>query len=191
MILLLAGLLLFFSLHVVPMLPGVRARLTGALGVVAYRGLFSLVAASGLVLIVWGYANARDAGPAILYDPPLWLRHVTLLLMLPVFPLLVASYVPCRLRRIIKHPMLVAIKTWAFAHLLANGDAASVLLFGGFLLFAVTDRISVKRRTASGLVTPPAGGSAGGDIVAVGIGLLLYAAFVWKLHVWIIGVPVM
>lgn len=191
MTILLVGLVLFFSLHVVPMLPGFRARLTTRLGLVAYRALFSLVAAAGLVLIVWGYANAREAGPAILYDPPMWLRHVTLLLMLPVFPLLVAAFVPCRLRRVVRHPVTVAIKTWAFAHLLANGDAASVLLFGGFLLFAVTDRISVKRRTASGLVAPPAGGTAGGDIAAVGIGLLLYAAFVWKLHIWIIGVPVM
>lgn len=190
MSLLLAGLLLFLGLHLIPMLPGARARLTGAVGLNGYRGLFSLVAATGLVLIVWGYGNARDAGPAILYDPPMWMRHITLLLMLPVFPLLVSGYLPSRIRAKVKHPMLAAIKIWAFAHLLANGDLASVLLFGGFLAFAVGDRISLKRRAAAGLVTPFSGGTAGGDVAAIGLGLLLYAAFIWKLHAWIIGVPV-
>lgn len=190
MSILLAGLLLFLGLHLIPMLPGVRTRLKETLGLAGYRGLFSLVAASGLVLIVWGYANARDAGPPLLYDPPMWLRHVTMLLMVPVFPLLVSGYLPSRIRTMVKHPMLAAIKIWAFAHLLANGDLASVLLFGGFLAFAVGDRISLKRRAAAGLVTPFTGGTAGADVAAIGIGLLLYAAFIWKLHAWIIGVPV-
>ncbi len=191
MSLLVAGLLLFVGLHLIPMLPGLRTRLSGRLGLVGYRGLFSVVAATGLVLIAWGYASARDAGPPILYDPPVWMRHITILLMLPVFPLLVSAYVPSRIRRIVKHPIQVAIKTWAFAHLLANGDLASVLLFGGFLAFAVGDMISMKKRVAAGLVAAPAPGSAGGDLAAIALGLLLYAAFVWKLHGWIIGVPVM
>ena len=190
MSILIAGLALFFALHLVPMLPQLRARLASGPGVALYRPVFSLIAAVGLILIVWGYANARLDGSPLLYDPPLWLRHVTLLLMLPVFPLLISAFVPSRLRRIVKHPVLIAIKTWALAHLLANGDLASVLLFGGFLAFAALDSVSVKRRAAAGLVAAPAGGTAGGDVIAIVGGLLVYAAFVWKLHAWIIGVPI-
>ena len=85
----------------------------------------------------------------MLYTPPTALRHVALLLMLPVFPLLVAAYVPGRIKTMAKHPMLLATKLWALAHLLANGTLADVLLFGGFLVWAVADRISVKRRPAA------------------------------------------
>ena len=112
--------------------------------------------------------------------------------MVPVFIFLVAAYVPCKIRRALKHPMLVAIKLWAFSHLLANGDLASVLLFGGFFVWAIADRISVKRR---GLGMPKVADAAAvpgkySDIGVILAGLVLYGLFVWKLHVLLIGVPV-
>lgn len=190
MLLLIAGLILFLGCHFLPVFPSKRAALEDKLGPNGYRGVFSLVAAIGLGLIIYGYGAARAEGPLIVYDPPFWLRHVTMLFMVPVFIFLVAAYVPCRIKKTLKHPMLVAVKLWAFSHLLANGDLASVLLFGGFLVWAVVDRISVKRRAAG---TAPAAAIEGGrysDIAVILAGLVLYGLFSWKLHELLIGVPV-
>lgn len=190
MLLLIAGLILFLGCHFLPVFPSKRDALEDKLGPNGYRGVFSLVAAIGLGLIIYGYGAARAEGPLIVYDPPFWLRHVTMLFMVPVFIFLVAAYVPCRIKKTLKHPMLVAVKLWAFSHLLANGDLASVLLFGGFLVWAVVDRISVKRRAAG---TAPAAAIEGGrysDIAVILAGLVLYGLFSWKLHELLIGVPV-
>lgn len=192
MALLIAGLVVFFGVHVVPMLRQFRAGLIEKLGENGYKGLFSLVSAIGLGLIIYGYGMARADGPPLVYDPPLWTRHVTMLLMVPVFIFLVAAYVPCKLRMAMKHPMLVAIKLWALAHLLANGDLPSVLLFGSFFVWAVLDRISVKRRGAGAGQGPVPMSEPGrySDVVVILAGLVIYAVFVWKLHVLLIGVPV-
>ena len=192
MAVLVAGLILFLGIHFLPMFPARRAGLISKLGENGYKGFYSLIAAIGLGLIIYGYGEARMEGPPLIYDPPFWLRHVTMLLMVPVFIFLVAAYVPCKIRRTLKHPMLVAIKLWALSHLLANGDLASVLLFGGFFIWAVADRISVKRR---GLNMGQAVGGSGepgkySDVVVILVGLALYGLFVWKLHVLLIGVPV-
>ena len=85
----------------------------------------------------------------VLYKPPFWLRHLVTLLMLPVFPLLLAAYLPGRIKAAVKHPMLTATKAWALSHLLVNGMLADVLLFGGFLAWAVLDRISAGKRPAA------------------------------------------
>jgi uncharacterized membrane protein len=117
-----------------------------------------------------------------------------MLFMVPVFIFLVAAYVPSRIKTSLKHPMLVAVKLWAFSHLLANGDLASVLLFGGFLAWAVADRISVKRRgPGAGQIGALASAKPGkySDLVVILLGLVLYGLFVWKLHALLIGVPVM
>ena len=192
MTLLIAGLVLFLGIHTLPMLPATRAGLVSKLGENGYKGLYTLVSFAGFGLIIYGYGLARFDGPPIVYDPPFWLRHVTMLLMVPVFVFLVAAYVPSRIKKTLKHPMLVAVKLWAFAHLLANGDLASVLLFGGFLAWAVADRISVKRRGPGAGQIAAAAGDPGkySDVVVILIGLALYGLFVWKLHVWLIGVPV-
>ncbi|WP_422375885.1 NnrU family protein [Roseibium sp.] len=192
MALLIAGLVLFLGIHFLPMFRSVRSGLITRFGENGYKGIFTLVAAVGLGLTIYGYGVARFDGPPIVYDPPFWLRHVTMLLMVPVFIFLAAAYVPCRIQKTLKHPMLVAVKLWAFSHLLANGDLASVLLFGGFLLWAVVDRISVKRRgDGAGQIAATAGDPGKySDMVVILIGLALYGAFVWKLHVWLIGVPV-
>lgn len=187
MTLLIAGLILFLGIHTLPMLPATRDGLVSKLGENGFKGFFTLIAVVGLVLVIYGYGVARADGPPVLYDPPFWLRHVTMLLMVPVFIFLVAAYVPCRIKRALKHPMLIAVKLWAFSHLLANGDLASVLLFGGFLVWAVMDRISIKRRKKETSLIDPGKYS---DIGVILAGLVLYGLFVWKLHVLLIGVPV-
>lgn len=190
MSILVTGLVLFLGLHLIPMIPSLKARLVRGLGRIPYATLFALGAAGSLVLIVWGFGRAADAGPVFLYDPPVALRHGMMLVMLPVFPLLVAACVPTRIRTIVPHPVPLAIGLWASAHLMANGDLAAVLLFGSFLVLAVADALSRRRRLAAGLIAAPEPGTPGGDLAVIGLGLLLYAVFLWKLHLWIIGVPV-
>ncbi len=193
MALLIAGLVLFLGIHTLPMFPATRNGLVSRLGETPYKGLYTLLSFVGLGLIVYGYGVARFEGPLVLYDPPFWLRHVTMLFMVPVFIFLVAAYVPSRIKTVLKHPMLVAVKLWALAHLLANGDLASVLLFGGFLAWAVADRISVKRRgPGAGQIGALATAKPGkySDFVVILLGLVLYGLFAWKLHALLIGVPV-
>jgi len=192
MAILIAGLVLFLGSHTLPMFPALRARLVSQFGDNGYKGIYTLVSATGLTLIIYGYGVARSGGSPLVYDPPFWLRHVTMLLMVPVFIFLVAAYVPCKIKAVLKHPMLVAVKLWAFSHLLANGDLASVLLFGGSFIWAVADRISVKRRGPGAGQGPVPAVNPGkySDAMVILAGLVLYGLFVWKLHVLLIGVPV-
>jgi uncharacterized membrane protein len=187
------GLLIFFGIHILPTQVELRNGLVHRFGRAAYMGLFSLVSAIGLALIVLGYAKLHG-GPVgknpELWSPPYWLRHITMLLLIPSMILLVATYVPSRIRTAARHPMLAAIKLWALGHLLVNGDLASILLFGSFLAYAVYDRISVKHRQASGPLGDRKGGLPGDIIVVVG-GLALYVALVFFLHEWLFGVPPM
>lgn len=183
---LILGLLLFLGAHSISIVNDPwRNRIQARLGEIGWKGVYSVVSIVGFVLIVLGYAAAR-LDPVVLYTPPTALRHVAMLLLVPVFPLLLATYLPGRIKSAVKHPMLVATKLWAFAHLLANGNLADVLLFGGFLAWAVADRISLKRRQARALHTAPAGKV--NDVIAVVGGLALYVGFVMWLHVWLIGV---
>jgi len=192
MMLLIAGLLLFMIAHLVPTRPSLRAGLIGRLGEGPYKGLFSLVSAAGLVLIVLGYGQMQGLarGNPQLWTPPVWAKHVVFLLMIPALILLVAAYVPSRIRTAVGHPMLSALMIWAFAHLLANGDLASVLLFGSFLAYALYDRVSVTARPSPGPLGA-ATGSTRGDIIAVVVGLGLYALMLLWGHAWLIGVPLL
>jgi uncharacterized membrane protein len=186
MTLLLVGLILFLGIHSVSIVaPGWRDAQVAARGEAAWKGLYSVVSAVGLGLLIYGYALARQA-PVVLYSPPTAMRHVAMLLLVPVFPLLLAAYLPGRIKTAVKHPMLLSVKLWALAHLLANGTAADVLLFGGFLAWAIADRISVKRRPARPIPGAPAGRA--NDLFAVVGGLALYAATLLFLHRWLIGV---
>ncbi|KAB2918472.1 MAG: NnrU family protein [Hyphomicrobiaceae bacterium] len=192
MTMLVSGLVLFFLVHLLPTLPAVRAALVSRLGRGAYSGVFSLLSLIGLVLIVMGYAQMQGQGRGNpeLWAPPIWIRHLVLLLMIPAVVLLVAAYVPSRVRTAVGHPMLAAVTIWAFAHLLANGDLASVLLFGGFLAFAVYDRISVGRRAALG----PLGNAQGGvlqDALVIAAGLGTYMIILFWAHGKFIGVPLL
>jgi uncharacterized membrane protein len=185
--LLIAGLVLFLGVHSVAIIaPTFRTRTIQRMGEGAWKGLYALISLAGFVLICYGFGLARQA-PVVLYSPPTWLRHLALLVMLPVFPLLIAAYLPGRIKTAAKHPMLAAVKFWAFAHLLANGSLADVLLFGGFLAWAVVDRISVKRRaTPQVLRTAPPG--PWNDAIAVVLGLAVYALLIGWAHVRLFGV---
>lgn len=186
MTLLIVGLVLFLGIHSVSIVaPAWRDAQLAQRGEAAWKGLYSAVAAIGLGLIVYGYSVARQT-PVVLYTPPAALRHVALLLLLPVFVLLFAAYLPGRIKTITKHPMLLATKLWALAHLLANGSVADVLLFGGFLAWAVADRVSLKRRPVRALPTAPPGPM--NDAIALVGGLVVYAGITLWLHRWLIGV---
>ena len=188
MTLLIVGLVLFLGIHSVSIVaPRWRMQQVAAFGEKKWKGLYSVVSLIGFVLLIYGYGLARQ-DPVLLYSPPKALRHLALLLMLPVFPLLVASGLPGRISRAVKHPMLLAVKIWALAHLLANGTLHDVVLFGAFLVWAVIDRISVKRRPAA--LSHEKVGPSGpmNDVVAIMIGTILYIVFVFYLHRWLIGV---
>lgn len=190
MLILVLGLVLFLGVHLVPTAPDVRAGLAARYGEAAFKIGFSILSLIGFALIVIGYHKLQVmTGKNVqLWSPPDWTKHVAFLLMWPALIFLVAAYVPSRIRTALKHPMLVAIKTWALAHLIANGDLASLLLFGSFLAYAVYDRISVKRRGAPG----PLGhavGSAKGDVIVVLVGTALYAFMLFLGHGLLIGVP--
>ena len=185
MTLLIVGLVLFLGVHsVVIVAPTLRARTIQRLGEGAWKGLYALVSLLGFVLICYGFGQARQA-PVSLYSPPTWLRHVALLLMLPVFPLVLAAYLPGRIKTAAKHPMLAGVKFWALAHLLANGSLADLLLFGGFLVWAVADRISLKRRSQ---VVRTARPGPWNDVIAVVLGLAIYALLIGWAHVRLFGV---
>jgi len=184
--LLVLGLAIFIGVHSLGILaPAWRDRTAARLGPVTWLGLYSVLSLVGLVLIVWGYGQAR-LDPVALWAPPVWTRHLALLLLVPVFPLLLATYLPGRIRAAVGHPMLAAVKLWALAHLLANGNLADLVLFGTFLAWAVADLVSLKRRTM-----PPVPGAPpckANDWIALGGGLVLYVAFLGGLHLWLIGV---
>ena len=190
MIWLIVGLVLFLGVHSVRIVaPGFRQAQIDARGLNAWKGIYSLVSIAGFVILVWGYGIARQ-DPVVFWAAPGWMSHVVALFMLPAMILLVASQVPAgRIKAAVKHPMLLAVKIWAMAHLLVNGDLASVLLFGGFLAWAVVDRISEKKRLQAGLTRNPVAGPVKWDVVAVVGGTILYLAFVLVLHKWLIGVP--
>lgn len=187
MTLLIAGLVVFLGIHSLSIVaPAWRDARAAQLGEMPWKGLYSLVSLLGFVLIVVGFGQARLA-PVVLYTPPAALRHLALLLMLPVFVLLLAAYLPGRIKAAVGHPMLAAVKLWAAAHLLANGTLAEVLLFGGFLVWAVADRISMKHRPQR--VIPGAPPRPVNDAIALVGGLVLYALFVLWGHRALIGVP--
>lgn len=190
MLLMIVGLALFFLIHLVPTAPEVRRSLAERMGEGPYKLMFSVVSAVALALIVYGYAklHATPGKNPVIWSPPSGMRHATLLLMLFSFILLAAAYIPSRIRSAAKHPMLVAIKLWALAHLLVRGDLASMVLFGSFLAWAVFDRISVKRRAALGPLGAKTGGL-GGDIAVLVVGLGLYALMLLWGHARLIGIP--
>lgn len=183
MTLLITGLVAFFAIHSFSMFRDARQRLVDRLGALPYRGLYSVLSLGAFVLLVMGYGDA----PRIeLWTPPPLMRPLAMTLMLAAMILLGSMYLPGHIKAKTKNPMLLAVKTWAFAHLLANGDLASVLLFGSFLAWSVVDLIAVKRSGRSAMVADP---KAVFDVVAVVVGAGLWALIVLWAHPYISGMP--
>lgn len=189
MAILVLGIILFLGLHLIRVVaPGFRAGVIESRGKGTWMGIYAILSLIGLCLIIYGFGQARSE-TGMLYDPPVFMRHIALLLMLFAFIFLAAGFLPAgRIAVAVKHPQVLSIKIWALAHLLANGETSSVLLFGSFLAWAVILRISLKRRERAGERVLPVFKSATNDVLAIIIGLVAYVLFVWKLHEWLIGV---
>jgi uncharacterized membrane protein len=177
---LIAGLLLFLGLHLVPALPPLRAAAAGSLGENRYKGLFSLASALGLALIVWGYASA-DRGPQ-LFAPSAAAWHFAPAAMALSFVLLAAANMRTHIRRVLRHPMLLGVGLWAATHLLASGHAKATVLFGAFLAYAAVDLGSAVARGATRQFEP----KALHDVIAIGSGIAL-AGLVMAAHRWLFG----
>ena len=192
MLLLIVGLALFLGTHAFTMARGPRAALIDRVGEGPYKIGYSLVALAGLILTGIGYGQYRAHGYIEVWSPPVWTRHLALLLVLLAFISFAAAYLPGRIKARLKHPMLLGVKIWATAHLLANGDLGSIILFGSFLGWAVYARIAAKKREAAGGITRVGMADRGwaNDAIAVGLGTVLYLALAYVFHPAIIGVPV-
>lgn len=188
MIYLVLGLVLFLGVHSSRMLAGDwRERSVQRLGANAWKGLYSLVSLAGLVLLIWGYGHARQM-PVQLWSPPAGMRHLAALLTLIAFVFLAAAYVPGnQIKARLHHPMVLGVKTWALAHLLANGSLSGLLLFGSFLAWGVAlFVVSRKRDRAAGVVYPA--GTGGRTALTVAVGALAWAVFAMWLHGLLIGI---
>jgi uncharacterized membrane protein len=186
MSLMIAGLLIFLGVHFIgAFAPAWRERMRARIGPGGWKGLYAVISLIGFVLIVKGYALARLT-PAVIYTSPTWLRHIVLLLMVPVFPLIFAAYLPGKIKARLKHPMLDAVKLWATAHLLANGTLADIILFASFLAWAIIVRASFKRRPPQVIATAPP--RPWNDALAILLGLALYVVTLLWLHLKVIGV---
>lgn len=186
MIILLLGLFLFLTAHSLSFVAQrTRARIIEQLGEASWKKFVAIVSLIGFALIVWGYALARQ-DPVPLYAPATWARHLSLLVMLPVFPLMFATYLPGRIQSFVVHPTLWAVTIWSLAHLLSNGNLADVVLFWSFFIWSWADRISLGYRRA-----PPVQGAPPGrfnDLIAVVLGLGAYLVFLFWAHTWLFGV---
>ncbi len=187
--LLIASLILFVGIHLVRVIaPGWRTSVIAARGENFWKLGYSLASIIALVLLIYSFGQARlETG--ILYMPPVWMAHLSSLLMLVALICLVASLLPPgHIARRTKHPMVLSVKIWAFAHLLSNGETSSVVLFCAFLAWGVVIRIALKRREQRGELVRKAFVSARYDGLAVVAGIVVWLAFIWRLHLWLIGV---
>jgi uncharacterized membrane protein len=188
-LLLIAGIIIFLGTHTLTAFRDERAQLIARLGTTGFKALFSVGATLGFVLIVWGFSRYRAMGLVPLWTPPDGMRHLTITLMWFAFISLAAMYpAPGRIRGWLRHPMLVAIKIWALAHLLINGDFGGIILFGSFLAWAVFDRIAIKRRGDLG--APRVASFTSADAIVLVVGTIGYIAMIF-LHPFLIGVPVL
>ena len=195
LLLMIVGLVLFLGAHTLTTQREVRARVIAASGEGGYKLGYALVSFAGIAFIAWGFSHYRSTGMIDVWEK--WcspevlrmLKHLAAALMLPAVIMVVAAYIRGRIYVILKHPMLAGVKLWAVAHLLANGDLGSMILFGSFLGWAVFDRISLKKRADPGGPPIPVGGI-GNDLIALAVGVVVYIALAFAFHPVVIGVPV-
>lgn len=188
---LIVGLALFIGMHSVYIaVPAMRAAAIARIGYNPWRGVYSLVSLVGFALIVYGYGLARQ-DPVVLFAPPVWARHFAFVLMAAAWPLLIASFfpVPTRIGRFVRHPMLMSVTLWSVAHALAIGTLAGVMLAVVFFIWTLTARFSLIARPMN--ETPQAAADPKGDWIAVAVGLVLWALFLFGLHDWLIGMPLL
>ena len=185
MSLLVAGLVLFIAIHLIPSAPPLRVALVERLGAMPYRGVFSAVALLSLAAVVWGFSRSPIEE---VYAPPAWGHQVSMILVPIALVLFAAANMPTRIRSMVRHPMLLGLLLWAFAHLLSNGEVRSVVLFGGFALFALVQIVSAVAR-GKGPPKEPVPRIAM-DIAAV-IGGLIVAGLLAGFHGTLFGKPVM
>jgi uncharacterized membrane protein len=188
MVYLILGLVIFLGAHSLRIYgEGWRTRTIARVGEKRFKGVYSLLSLTGFVLLIYGFGVARET-PTMLWNPPVAMRHVAALLTLLAFILLAASHGKANaIKARVHHPMVLAVKTWALAHLLANGSLAHVVLFGSFLAWAVADFIASRRRDRS-LGTQYPAGTPAGTAIAVVSGTLTWAVFAFFLHGWLIGI---
>ena len=189
LLVLVLGLILFLGPHVFVTMRPHRDTVVKRFGEWPYKVAFAVVTIVGLFVAGKGFGMYEAAGPITLWTPPTWTKHITEGLMLLASIFVAAAYLRGTIKRVLKHPMLVGVKTWAVAHLLANGDLGSIILFGSFLGWAVFDRISLKRRSDAGGPPIPVGGW-GNDAIAIAVGIVAYLALAFAFHPVVIGVPV-
>lgn len=183
MFLLIFGLALFISIHTLPSIGNYRDNTIAKIGMPAYKVLYSLVSLAGIIAIVYGKGNAAYVD---LWTPPSWGRIAVSAFMLITFILFSAMYAPSNIKRFTRHPMLWGVCLWSAGHLLANGDLASVLLFGSFGLFSLYAMWSANKRGAKKSTTSY---PLKNDGIIAGIGVLIYAIVLF-LHPYIAGVPI-
>lgn len=193
MILLIAGLIIFIGIHSIRIVSeDSRTRFIEKHSANAWKGMYSLVSLVGLVLIVYGYQQTR-LEPMYVWHPPAAMRHIASLLMLFSFVLLAATYVPGNaIKAKLVHPMLLGIKIWAIAHLLANGRLGDIVLFGVFLAWAVVDLIACKKRDRAQVSQHASAIEPDSNmvrtVIAIVVGVGAYLVFALWLHIKLIGV---
>ena len=188
MAVLVIGMILFIATHSLRIFaPAWRERQVARIGEKPWKGLISVLAAVTLALLIWGFAQARPEA-VTLYESPLWLKHIAAALVLIAFLFITAAYVPGNaLKARFGHPMVAGVKTWAFAHLLANGRDVDLVLFGGFMVWSIVDYAAARRRDRrAGVTQAPA--TLRGTIIVIAAGIAAWALFAFLLHGWLIGV---
>ena len=188
MVYLVLGLVLFLGVHSVRIVAeGWRTQTMARLGEGPYKGIYTVISLVGLGLIIWGFGVARET-PTMLWMPPRGMRHAAALLTLIAFVFLAAAYVPRNaIKARLHHPMVLAVKTWALAHLLSNGSLAHVILFGSFLAWGVANFIAARKRDRALGTRYPAGNLAGTATTVV-VGVAAWVVVALWLHGALIGI---
>ncbi len=187
MLIMIIGLLIFLGVHSVRIVAeDWRTAQIQRMGELPWKAAYAVASIIGLAIAIWGYGQMR-LDPTWLWFPPTGLKHAVSLFMIPAFILLVAAYVPCNhIQAKLGHPMLLAVKLWAFSHLLANGRLGDIVFFGAFLVWAILCFRSARRRTPA---ATPASARIGSTIATVVVGLVAYFVFAMYLHIPITGMP--
>ncbi|HWE77590.1 MAG TPA: NnrU family protein [Pseudolabrys sp.] len=182
------GLAIFIANHLFVTFRGARAAAIARLGKPVYHALFGIVSLVGLALIVWGFADYRANAWTQVWTPPAFMHHVTIGLMLIASILIAAYLIPSHIKARARHPLLAAVKVWAFAHLLSNGDLGSMIMFGALLAWAVYAYVTAKYRTDVVLPVAPRGWK--NDVAVLIAGIAIFLALGYWFHPHVIGVPV-